>query len=126
MVHVNQEHLDRIAESPATVLCQQDWFMQFVVMVDVNRDNPDQVVEPPATVLCHQDWIMLFVVKGSAKVVNTKTIVVKTVTVWENIFVRVLLILQNVIQNVIKTNIIIYPQFPVLIIIFIKVFQRLL
>ena len=69
---------------------------------------------------------MLFVVKGSAKVVNTKTIVVKTVTVWENIFVRVLLILQNVIQNVIKTNIIIYPPFLVLIIIFIKVFQRLL
>ena len=100
--------------------------MLFVVMVDANRDPPDRVAEPPATVLCHQDWIMLFVVKGSAKVVNTKTIVVKTVTVWENIFVRVLLILQNVIQNVIKTNIIIYPPFLVLIIIFIKVFQRLL
>ena len=96
MVHVNQENLDRIAESPATVLCQQDWFMQFVVMVDVNRDNPDQVVEPPATVLCHQAWIILFVVKGRAKVVCATIIVVKTVTVLQDLDVRVLLIFQNV------------------------------
>ena len=55
MVHVNQEHPDRIAESPVTVLSHQDWSILFVVMVDVNREHPDRVAEPPATVLSHKD-----------------------------------------------------------------------
>ena len=36
MVHVNQEHPDRIAESPAIVLCHQDWIMLFVVKGSAN------------------------------------------------------------------------------------------
>ena len=61
MVHVNQEHPDRIVESPATVLSHRDWIILFVVMDGVNREHPDRAAEPPATVLCRQDWIMLFV-----------------------------------------------------------------
>jgi len=61
-VHVNQEHPDRIVESPVTVLSHRDWVMLFVVMDGVNREHPDRAAEPPATVLCRQDWIMLFVV----------------------------------------------------------------
>ena len=58
--------------------------MVFVMMVTVKMEPPELVVESPATVLCQQDWIKLFVVKGSAKVVNTKIIVVKAVTVFHH------------------------------------------
>ena len=93
---VNQEHPDRFAESPATVLCHQDWLMLFVVMVDANQEPPERVAEPPATVLCHEDWIMLFVVKGRASVVYAKIIVVTTVIVLQDYSVRVILVFQNV------------------------------
>ena len=87
VVHVNQEHPDRIAESPATVLSHQDWIILFVVMVDVNREHPVRVAEPPATVLCHKDWSILFVVKGSANVVYAGIFAVKTVTVFQDYIV---------------------------------------
>ena len=53
MVHVNQENLDRIAESPATVLYQPDWSMQFVVMVDVNLVIPEIDARKIRNVLSH-------------------------------------------------------------------------
>ena len=88
---VNQEHPDRAAEPPATVLCRQDWIMLFVVMDGVNREHPGRAAEPPATVLSGTSWIhrMPFVVKGSANVVYAVIIVVKIVTVNHRGFVTV-------------------------------------
>ena len=105
MVHVNQEHLDRIAEAPVTVLSQQDWIILFVVMVDVNREHPVRVAEPPATVLSEMIWIhrMLFVVKGSANVVYAVIIVVKIVTVLKRRVVLVF-ITHNVVVTVPKSD----------------------
>ena len=86
MAHVNPEHPDRVAESPATVLCHRDWNMLFVVMVDANREHPDRFAESPTTVLSGTSWIhrMPFVVKGSANKVHAMIIVVKTVTVSQD------------------------------------------
>ena len=71
--------------------------MLFVVMVDVNPEHLDRVVEPPVTALCHKDWIILFVVKGRANMVYAMIIVIKTVTVFQDYIVLVLLILRNVV-----------------------------
>ena len=95
---VNQEHPDRAAEPPATVLCRQDWSRPSVVMVNVNQEPPDRFAESPVTVLSETIWFhrMPFVVTGSANAVYAMIIVVKTVTVLTDYNVRVLLIWQNV------------------------------
>ena len=62
MVTVDRANPDQVVETPATVLCHQDWITGSVMMVHVNQENLDRIAESPATVLYQPDWSMQFVV----------------------------------------------------------------